>query len=604
MQKRNDRYFQSAKPVCTSLFSAVVASTVRCQTCGTVVKTNQPYLDLSLPVSAPPKIAKVKRSWGRKKGKDANGDDGADMSFLPEEFDSGKPQKPGKLTKKARKKAAADAKKAAKEAKLKRKKAKASGEVLPEDDEVGEVAMSAGLTADAKSDGGSAILSSSTAPGSSSDVGGCGDGSATSKKSAGAKKSDDPSLDAMANLTNIEIKKMKPAEIKTRLREFGLSAQGNKSELQLRITELVESLQFPSPTSSDEQQEPAAANLGSDLDLGPSVTESDALGNTALGTNGGDAAANNTPPIPAADGVIGDSVVDPSLAESMTPAHGGDGDGDGDGEYGFGDLTNSSFSENDTAVTDSVADPTDSAESGAAADVEGVGEAGDDLEHHIQEKYGPFRDPPEDWSKLPGLYRCFQRFCAEEILEGDNMYSCTRCYEIEASGESGESADFVPEKTTRCAEVVRSDVDTCTEKVVERTSVMRRAAKQLLVSHAPNVLTVHLNRFEAKWQGFQKVTKHVSFPLVMDLSYFCGKDANVSAVSGIEEPGALYSLFGVVVHQGNKNSGHYVAYVKATSTDAKGKDIWWYASDRQVSKVPVATVLKAQGYLLFYERLL
>ena len=103
----------------------------------------------------------------------------------------------------------------------------------------------------------------------------------------------------------------------------------------------------------------------------------------------------------------------------------------------------------------------------------------------------------------------------------------------------------------------------------------------------------------------------------------------------------LYSLYGVVQHSGNMNSGHYTAYVKVSEPPAKGlfdkitnmKDLtdfvsnmwttdthkkqrnsrtfhepasagqWFHVSDSSVSTVPETKVLKCQAYMLFYGRL-
>lgn len=103
----------------------------------------------------------------------------------------------------------------------------------------------------------------------------------------------------------------------------------------------------------------------------------------------------------------------------------------------------------------------------------------------------------------------------------------------------------------------------------------------------------------------------------------------------------LYSLYGIVQHSGNMNSGHYTAYVKVSEQPAKGlfdkitnmneltdfvgnmwttesrtrqRDSrtfhepasagqWFHVSDSSVSAVPETKVLKCQAYMLFYGRL-
>ena len=94
--------------------------------------------------------------------------------------------------------------------------------------------------------------------------------------------------------------------------------------------------------------------------------------------------------------------------------------------------------------------------------------------------------------------------------------------------------------------------------------------------------------------------KHVGFPLVLDVRKFCSSNCQTHR-SGI------YFLYGVVVHSGGMNGGHYIAYVRksesnrANSTEELKKG-WYYFSDSTVSKVTVETVLKSQAYILFYQR--
>ena len=69
-----------------------------------------------------------------------------------------------------------------------------------------------------------------------------------------------------------------------------------------------------------------------------------------------------------------------------------------------------------------------------------------------------------------------------------------------------------------------------------------------------------------------------------------------------------YGLYGVVVHQGKISSGHYIAYVKTNAAaelreDSQPATSWWQVSDTSVLRASESQVMKAQAYLLFYERL-
>ncbi|XP_027993322.2 ubiquitin carboxyl-terminal hydrolase 16 isoform X5 [Eptesicus fuscus] len=123
----------------------------------------------------------------------------------------------------------------------------------------------------------------------------------------------------------------------------------------------------------------------------------------------------------------------------------------------------------------------------------------------------------------------------------------------------------------------------------EKKHVYTNAKKQMLISLAPPVLTLHLKRFQ------QNVAE--------------------------ESTRVLYSLYGVVEHSGTMRSGHYTAYAKARTANSRLSDLvlrgnvpqdfemestkgqWFHISDSHVQAVPTAKVLSSQAYLLFYERI-
>uniref|UniRef100_A0A8C8VPP9 Ubiquitin carboxyl-terminal hydrolase 16 n=1 Tax=Pelusios castaneus TaxID=367368 RepID=A0A8C8VPP9_9SAUR len=148
--------------------------------------------------------------------------------------------------------------------------------------------------------------------------------------------------------------------------------------------------------------------------------------------------------------------------------------------------------------------------------------------------------------------------------------------------------------------------------------VYTNAKKQMLISLAPPILTLHLKRFQQAGFNLRKVNKHIKFPEVIDLAPFCAiKCKNV----GEGNTKILYSLYGVVEHSGTMRSGHYTAYAKMRTVRNQISDLvlhgeipqalereaagqWFHISDTHVQPVPVAKVLKSQAYLLFYERVL
>lgn len=65
-----------------------------------------------------------------------------------------------------------------------------------------------------------------------------------------------------------------------------------------------------------------------------------------------------------------------------------------------------------------------------------------------------------------------------------------------------------------------------------------------------------------------------------------------------------YRLAAVVEHLGGPASGHYVTYRRAPGQDTPGEPAQWLrVSDEVVSHVPEESVLRAQAYMLFYNKL-
>lgn len=219
------------------------------------------------------------------------------------------------------------------------------------------------------------------------------------------------------------------------------------------------------------------------------------------------------------------------------------------------------------------------------------------------------------------IQSCLSQFTALELLTGNNKVGC----------------------------------ETCTERIngKDGKTVYTNATKRFLVSSPPAILILHLKRFQIGPRCmFRKMTKHVDFSTILDLAPFCAMDKlkklpNVNR--GQNE--LLYSLYGVVEHSGGMHGGHYVAYVKVRQPVKAGDPRWWflpksantapgsagsgdadpdsesdlsgyesgegpapvaeappgkwyYVSDSMVSEISEEKVLRAQAYLLFYERIL
>lgn len=123
---------------------------------------------------------------------------------------------------------------------------------------------------------------------------------------------------------------------------------------------------------------------------------------------------------------------------------------------------------------------------------------------------------------------CLNQFTAPELLTGSNRFGCEVC--------------------------------TKTHKAEGKDKVKYTdASKQLLIHQPPPILTLHLKRFQQVGFNLRKITRHIDFPLTLDVAPFCSSACKRYANS---ENRVLYSLYGVVEHSGRLQFGHYTAFVK------------------------------------------
>ncbi|XP_049376681.1 ubiquitin carboxyl-terminal hydrolase 9-like [Solanum stenotomum] len=112
--------------------------------------------------------------------------------------------------------------------------------------------------------------------------------------------------------------------------------------------------------------------------------------------------------------------------------------------------------------------------------------------------------------------------------------------------------------------------------------------KQLIVDRAPSVVALHLKRFKNNGIFVQKVDKHVSFPLELDMLLYTNKINN-------EE--MKYDLYAIIVHSGPSiSSGHYYSFIRCAPNE------WYKFNDEQVVFVEEDFVLAQEAYIMFYAR--
>lgn len=238
-----------------------------------------------------------------------------------------------------------------------------------------------------------------------------------------------------------------------------------------------------------------------------------------------------------------------------------------------------------------------------------------------------------------GLVTCLQAFTQPELLRDADAYECEECLkEWKRTREEGKapSSDPTPDATAKPSESAAP-----INKPGERTAPLPKsgegetpihggsepppprqpALKFMELVSLPPVLTLHLKRFAVNARTAYKVSTPVPFPLELDLTPFCGASAAPKALVQLAQPqatGSRYTLVGVVEHRGSLTGGHYIAYVRSGAGSGSGNTAgntagggaggfagpghWHYFSDAHVSEATEATVLAAQAFLLFYER--
>jgi len=157
------------------------------------------------------------------------------------------------------------------------------------------------------------------------------------------------------------------------------------------------------------------------------------------------------------------------------------------------------------------------------------------------------------------LDACFRVFTSPERLDENNMWYCSKCKEHV------------------------------------------RAMKTMELWRIPNILIIHLKRFEYR-HGFRrdKLDTLVEFPLNgLDMSSYQASYDKTSFVD--ESVEATFDCFAVANHFGRMGFGHYTAF--ARQFDEKGSfGEWTLFDDSRVRSVDDAEVVSPAAYVLFYRR--
>ncbi|KAK7261145.1 hypothetical protein RIF29_27449 [Crotalaria pallida] len=144
------------------------------------------------------------------------------------------------------------------------------------------------------------------------------------------------------------------------------------------------------------------------------------------------------------------------------------------------------------------------------------------------------------------LYKCLEAFLQEEPLGPEDMWYCPGCKEH------------------------------------------RQASKKLDLWRLPEILVIHLKRFQYSRYMKNKLETYVDFPVDnLDLSAYItlGNDKSYR-----------YRLYAISNHYGSMGGGHYTAFVH------HGGDRWYDFDDSRVNPISKEKIKSSAAYVLFYLR--
>uniref|UniRef100_A0A0D3H8M7 Ubiquitinyl hydrolase 1 n=1 Tax=Oryza barthii TaxID=65489 RepID=A0A0D3H8M7_9ORYZ len=190
---------------------------------------------------------------------------------------------------------------------------------------------------------------------------------------------------------------------------------------------------------------------------------------------------------------------------------------------------------------------------------------------------------------------------AEEIVTSSLPSETQRILPGEKDNEDVVTRNHGRRKRMKMVGKAHQGQDNQNEQKENGKKVFRSAMRRILISKAPPVLTINLNRFSQDSHGrFKKLKGHVRFKETLDVRPFMDPRSK-------ENDNTTYRLVGVVEHLGTMAAGHYVAYVRTGKIGGRqqrstGSKSWFYASDAQVREASLEEVLNCEAYILFYER--
>lgn len=151
---------------------------------------------------------------------------------------------------------------------------------------------------------------------------------------------------------------------------------------------------------------------------------------------------------------------------------------------------------------------------------------------------------PTRGSSTLRLSQCLDHFTKEEVLDGNEMPTCSKC------------------------------------------KSRRKCTKRFSIQKLPKILVLHLKRFSPS-ERYRKLSAAVDFPLTgLDMSPYTSSQQS-----------CVYNLYAVSNHSGSTHSGHYTAYCLHSGTRQ-----WYEFNDSRVSQISPRNVISSEAYILFYEQ--
>ncbi|KAK6645035.1 hypothetical protein RUM43_001311 [Polyplax serrata] len=167
---------------------------------------------------------------------------------------------------------------------------------------------------------------------------------------------------------------------------------------------------------------------------------------------------------------------------------------------------------------------------------------------HCSVTFDPFWDlslPVPSRTGQPRLSSCLDAFTKEEVLDGEEKPTCSKC------------------------------------------ETRRKCTKSFSIQKFPKILVLHLKRFSPTERYRGKLSITVDFPLTsLDLSPYAANKGQ----------GCTYNLYAISNHSGTAYGGHYTAYCKHPYTGN-----WHEYNDSRVSSLSSRSVVSGEAYVLFYE---